>query len=489
MMRSMFSGVSGIKSHQTKMDVVGNNIANVNTTGFKSGRATFSDMMSQTLNAAAAPQGTSRGGVNAKQIGLGVGVGAIDLLFTDGSVQSTGKNTDLALSGNGLFVLKQGNETYYTRNGAFEFDADGNYVMPGNGMFVQGWTEQLNAAGENAATSEDKTVTSINTNSAPGIINIKAGKSMSPAVTTKAGYTGNMNSGTDLGQTVTTTITVYDDQGFSYAVPVVFQKLATDGTQVMTPTSANTWTMGFVDPYVAGTTAQVVVSGTTTVVTLASTSVNIYDPNWSGPPTALDPASNHIIATVSMTSTAILTFGENGSLEAPGSTDMPEIHLSPTSARSSALTSTTPTHVTVGVDLSDLTQYANETTVHGDTDGWTSGTLKSVTIDSSGLITGVYTNGVRQYEGQVAIAQFTNASGLEKVGSSLYQESNNSGTANVKTATALGVTITASALEMSNVDIANEFSEMIITQRGFQSNSKIVTVSDEMLETVINMKR
>lgn len=496
----MFSGVSGIKSHQTKMDVIGNNIANVNTTGFKSGRATFSDMISQTLSAASAPQGANRGGVNAKQIGLGVGVGSVDLLFTDGSIQSTGKNTDLALSGNGLFVVKQGTETYYTRNGAFEFDAEGNYVMPGNGMFVQGWTEQLNAAGLPVSSSEDKTVASINTNSDPGIINIKAGKTISPAVTTKTDYVGNLNADTVFGKSVTTTITVYDDQGYAYAVPIVFQKLdvsaAAAGTSAAPSTAAttpNTWSMGFIDPYAgatsvpATTTGWIMVSGTTTEVPLVSNTVNIYDPNWSGSPA--DDAANHIVATVSMTSVPIFTFGQNGSITLAASS-MPQIEVVPsTSIRGSAVRTTTTTHVMVGVNLGDLTQYANETTLHGETDGWTSGTLKSVSIDSSGLITGTYTNGVRQYEGQVAVAQFTNASGLEKVGSSLYQASNNSGAANIKTATALGVTITASSLEMSNVDVANEFSEMIITQRGFQSNSKIVTVSDEMLETVINMKR
>jgi flagellar hook protein FlgE len=149
--------------------------------------------------------------------------------------------------------------------------------------------------------------------------------------------------------------------------------------------------------------------------------------------------------------------------------------------------SQTPMDVTL--DFSALTQFAGSNTVKGNADGNAAGTLKSISIDNSGVITGTYTNGLKQSEAQVAIAQFTNASGLTKTGSSLYQESNNSGTPNVKTAADLGVTITPSALEMSNVDIANEFSDMIITQRGFQSNSKVITVGDEMLETLINMKR
>ena len=136
-----------------------------------------------------------------------------------------------------------------------------------------------------------------------------------------------------------------------------------------------------------------------------------------------------------------------------------------------------------------MTQYASESTVAGTANGYADGTLKSISIDSKGVITGTYTNGVNQSEAQIAIAAFNNPSGLTKSGSSLYTVSNNSGTPNVKTATALGVSLTPSALEMSNVDLANEFSDMIITQRGFQSNSKIITVSDEMLETLVNMKR
>ena len=138
MLRSLFSGVAGLKSHQTRMDTIGNNIANVNTTGFKSSRTTFADTLFQTVAGASSPT-DNLGGTNPKQIGLGTGVASLDTIFTDGSVQSTGKNTDLCLSGNGLFVVKSSQGTYYTRDGAFEFDANGNYVLPGSGLYVQGW--------------------------------------------------------------------------------------------------------------------------------------------------------------------------------------------------------------------------------------------------------------------------------------------------------------------------------------------------------------
>ena len=174
MMRSLYSGVSGVKGHQTRMDVIGNNIANVNTTGFKSGRVTFADTLSQTQSSASAPSG-NLGGTNPKQIGLGVGVSTIDTLFTDGAVQATGKNTDLCLSGNGLFVVKSGSETYYTRNGAFEFDSEGNYVMPGNGMKVQG---QMYNDGILSDTIGD--------------INIPSGKGMDATKTSLATYAENL---------------------------------------------------------------------------------------------------------------------------------------------------------------------------------------------------------------------------------------------------------------------------------------------------------
>lgn len=179
MMRSLFSGVSGLKNHQTRMDVIGNNISNVNTTGFKSSRVNFTDMLSQNLQGASSPQ-DNLGGTNPKQIGLGSAVGAVDLLFTNGSVQSTGVNTDLALSStNALFILDTGHGTSYTRNGDFQFDAEGNYVQAGNGYFVQGWM-----ADENGTIDTGKGVTQIT---------IPSGKTMAPTASTQAAYTNNLN--------------------------------------------------------------------------------------------------------------------------------------------------------------------------------------------------------------------------------------------------------------------------------------------------------
>ena len=189
MMRSLFSGVSGLKSHQTRMDVIGNNISNINTIGFKSSRTTFADMLSQTSKGASSPTGTI-GGTNPTQIGLGTAIASIDLIMNDGSPQNTGKNTDVALSGNGMFVLKRGDSYYYSRDGAFEFDNDGNYVLPGSGLYVQGWNAVDGA---------------LNTNSNPTNIVVPAGRTMPASATTTVDFSGNLNASSPTIESITYT--------------------------------------------------------------------------------------------------------------------------------------------------------------------------------------------------------------------------------------------------------------------------------------------
>ena len=404
MMRSLYSGVSGLKNHQTRMDVVGNNISNVNTTGFKSSRVTFSDTLSQTLSGASAPTDNG-GGTNPKQIGLGSATSSIDTLFTDGSVQSTGVNTDLCLSGNGLFVVKDGNNAYYTRNGNFKFDAEGNYVNS-DGLMVQGWMGTdgvINSGGDTTG------------------IKIPAGKTMAAKASGKMIISGNLNADAAVNATSNIISTSYDSQGAAQQITLTLTKVA-----------ANEWSI--------------------TVGTPAKGNIPNLKFNTGG---GYDTGG---IGTVT--------------LPPQGSSGAAEINLQIDAA-----------------GLSSLTQYSGSNTAYSTTDGYAAGTLKSVSIDSKGIITGTYTNGVNRQEAQVAVAQFNNAAGLTKTGNSLYSLSNNSGEANIKTAGDLGCTITPSSLEMSNVDMASELTDMIVTQRGYQSNSKIITVSDELLETLINMKR
>ena len=491
MMRSLFSGVSGLKSHQTRMDVIGNNIANVNTIGFKSSRVTFADTLYQTQTGAAAPTNTV-GGTNPKQIGLGVGVASIDLLFNDASTQSTGKNTDLALSGNGLFVVsrdKDGKDKYYTRAGNFSFDADYNYVVPGSGYHVVGW---------NADDSG-----SIDTKSTPTGVKIKdTMRSMGAKATTLISYKGNMNS------SVPTIVSMTDQTGAAAASPA-----HVDGTTIKSLTLK--LSDGTTQTVTAKSNYQYKTGNSLPITTIA----NVYDslgnlhkvpflftkvPSGALPlghdkwevtvspgvdsGGTLDPVGTCSIkeedgswTTVTM-GTQTLQFDQNGKyVSGSGS---PTLTLT-NGAGSSGGTNT----MTATIDLKSLTQYSGSDTIKADYDGNAAGTLKEVNVDQSGILTGTYTNGEKRSLAQIAVAQFDNAPGLTKAGANLYAESNNSGTANVKSVNALGLTLTPSALEMSNVDIANEFADMVVTQRGFQSNSKVITVGDEMLETVINMKR
>ena len=517
MNRALFSGVSGIKVHQTRMDVIGNNISNINTIGFKGSRTTFSDMLSQLQSGAAAPT-TTRGGVNPRQIGLGVSVESIDLIFTDSSPQQTGRNTDLALSGNGLFVLKSGEQEYYTRNGSFAFDEQGYYVMPGNGLRVQGWnadndgiintnglstdivvpvnktmeavmTDQISFSGNldkesltiksitaTAATGGDATLVETLDGTTITSVNVDETNVMSATITLSDDSQVHVTSGYyEVGKSIpiTTLATIYDSLGGKHQVTLLIDKDRTS-------TDAN---LTDADAIATGTT-----EGTATV----------YNNRWrvyiapgegeQGPAATAftnsferdESDGSHIEGT--MNSVNFLYFNDRGQFVSNGQSENGSITFTYSNGNGAAEQQS-------DIQFSGLTQYANSTTAFPTTNGNTAGVLQSLSVDTNGIVTGTYTNGLVRNEAQIAVAQFTNSSGLTKVGTTIYQESNNSGVANIKTLADFGMTVVSSALEMSNVDLANEFSDMIITQRGFQANSKITTVADEMLETIVNMKR
>ncbi|QJW48129.1 flagellar hook-basal body complex protein [bacterium BFN5] len=221
MMRSLFSGISGLRNHQTRMDVIGNNIANVNTVGFKSSRVNFQDMLNQTIQGASSGQG-NLGGTNPIQVGLGMGLASIDTLFTDGSTQPTGKQTDLAISGSGFFVLSDGMNQIYTRAGNFDFDNQGNYLVPGSGYKVMGWA----GVGGNIDTNQPVTP-----------IKIPVGSSMAAKPSTSITYANNLSGDTTtpVGETVPAAITVYDSKGVAHKISGEFTKTATDNTWSFTP--------------------------------------------------------------------------------------------------------------------------------------------------------------------------------------------------------------------------------------------------------------
>ena len=415
MMRSMFAGVSGLKNHQTRMDVVGNNIANVNTVGFKGSRVTFSEMMNQTLQNAQSPDG-NRGGQNPQQIGLGVDLASIDTIQTQGSLESTGIGTDLAIDGDGFFRVNDGRQNLYTRAGNFTVDENGNLVSSSNGYKVQGWMAEN---GE------------IDTNQTPGDLEIPIGDSITGQQTTSTRFVGNLDSRLEEGTTRTSTVDIYDSLGARHTIELELEKQATNQT--------SPWEVSLV-------------------------SINGEDPGDFN--ASLDPSEELVFD-----SDGIYESGEVGLVFDPGGG--------------------AADGQTVDLDFSRMSQSAGETTIDGSSeDGYEFGFLDSFGIDNRGIITGNYTNGINQEIGQVGIANFSNASGLVKEGDTIFRESANSGEAQFGEATVGGRgEIAPGTLEMSNVDLADQFTNMIITQRGFQANSRSITTSDEMLQELTNLKR
>ncbi len=406
MMRSLFAGVSGLRTEQVAMDVIGNNIANVNTVGFKSSRVTFRELFSQTLRGASEPT-TDRGGTNPQQVGLGTALGNIDVLFTQGNLQTTGKDTDLAIQGGGFFVVKAGQNTYYTRAGAFGLDAQGYLIDPGTGYRVQGWT----ANGGVFPTKDEKNLTDLQ---------IPVGQPVQAQPTANMQYSYNLDASAATGTTYTTKRDVYDSLGTSHTVEITFTK-----------TGNNAW-------------------------------------SWTA---SVDGTSGAGSGSITFDSTGKITGGQTGTVTA------------------TLTNGANPLNVTV--DFSAITQFAGPTTVEATyRDGFPMGTLQQFTIDQSGVITGVYSNGYSQPLGQVAVALFSNPSGLLKAGDNMYSSSNNSGLEQIgEPGTGGRGAVAPGTLEMSNVDLAQEFIEMITTQRGFQANSRVITTSDEMLQELANIKR
>ncbi len=387
MLRSLYSGISGLRSHQTMLDVTGNNIANVNTTGYKATAVQFQDTLSQLTQGATAP-GANNGGGNPAQVGLGVLVSGITTNFTQGSAQSTGRATDMMISGDGYFVTKQGTQTTYTRAGAFDLDADGRLVTT-DGKIVQGWT------GVDGV---------INTGGAVGNVQLPDG-AIAPAVaTSQATVGGNLPSETAVGGTFVRDMDVYDANGVATVVPLTFTR------------TAGGWTAS------AG-----------------------------GP--AVDLAfANGIQDTANPQ-----TLNVNG----------------------------------VQVNLTGLTSYAGVSTasVTGQ-NGRAAGTLESFSIAKDGTIIGSFTNGAKQSLARIAVATFTNPAGLEKAGNSGYTATVNSGNPVLGGPGDPGMgNAIAGSLEMSNVDLSQEFTNLIVAQRGFQANARIITTSDEVLQELTNLKR
>lgn len=568
MMRSLYSGVAGLKTHQTRMDVIGNNIANVNTTAYKSSSMTFSELMSQTTQKASGANATTGvGGTNAKQIGLGVKAGAINTaITTQGSAQSTGNPFDIMITGDNFFVVSNGSENFFTRDGSFYVDGAGNLAMTSTGYNVMGW-----GVDETTGNIKQDTVTALRIMSA-------ANMTYPPEATTKANISGILDENdkdvtSANGKTVN--LNFFDARGYSYTAKFTFKQSSGDKTneysmelnKILDSTGAEidisklkfgnrsqqkmeTKVTLNTDAYKWDGKVLKTKDGTTEVANLA----DIFKADGSPITPADDAAAQkqqkaldaiakaygyegstdeflNLYITSTVDKDKQLTIQDLlGNMMAGKTTDVlpadgsaitmegryfegtTVVFNKDTGKLESVGGSTTNLNVNaafsalggnfsdVTIDLSECTNYDNKGTstigaTSGDLDGLGTGRrlgdMIGVSIQKDGMIYASYDNGMTKLLGQIATAAFANASGLEKEGDNLYSATLNSGEFD-----GIGVDITAGGgymstgqLEMSNVDLSSEFTEMITTQRGFQANSRIITVSDTLLEELTNLKR
>jgi len=417
-LRSMFSAISGLRGHQVMMDVIGNNIANVNTVGFKSGRVNFQDILSQTFRGSTAPNG-DLGSINPAQIGLGMTVAGIDVLHTQGNLQSTGKLTDMAIQGDGFFILANGNQQYFTRDGAFDIALDGSLVNPASGLKVQGWTADSSGV--------------IDTTIPVGPVSIPIGQRTTAQASTSATIRGNLDAGAPDGSTASTTLSLYDSLGVAHSIKVTFTK-----------TGANAWSWeATADPLDSGTT-------TTSTGTINFTSSGLVDS--ATPPTGT--------LSIDLTNGAVTPLAFD------------------------------PAATPATFDLTRMTQFSGASEPIGSANGFTSGTLVTFAVGNGGEITGVYSNGQTQALGQIAMASFLNPAGLLRTGQNMFGVSSASGNPSIgRPGSSSRGSVTTGSLEMSNVDLATQFTGMITAQRGFQANGRVITTSDEMLQELVNLKR
>lgn len=568
MMRSLYSGVAGLKTHQTRMDVIGNNIANVNTTAYKSSSMTFSELMSQTTQKASGANATTGvGGTNAKQIGLGVKAGAINTaITTQGSAQSTGNPFDIMITGDNFFVVSNGSENFFTRDGSFYVDGAGNLAMTSTGYNVMGW-----GVDETTGNIKQDTVTALRIMSA-------ANMTYPPEATTKANISGILDENdkdvtSANGKTVN--LNFFDARGYSYTAKFTFKQSGGDKTneysmelnKILDSTGAEidisklkfgnrsqqkmeTKVTLNTDAYKWDGKVLKTKDGTTEVANLADifnqdgslitpqddaaaqkqqkaldaiakaygyegstdeflnlyitstenkdkqlTIQNLLGNMMAGKKTDVLPADGSAITMEGryFEGTTVVFNKDTGKLESVGG--------STTNLNVNAAFSALGGNFSdVTIDLSECTNYDNKGTstigaTSGDLDGLGTGRrlgdMIGVSIQKDGMIYASYDNGMTKLLGQIATAAFANASGLEKEGDNLYSATLNSGEFD-----GIGVDITAGGgymstgqLEMSNVDLSSEFTEMITTQRGFQANSRIITVSDTLLEELTNLKR
>jgi flagellar hook protein FlgE len=410
MSRALFTAVSGLRNHQVWLDVIGNNIANANTVGYKSSTVVFDDILGQTISSGVAPT-TAKGGVNPVQVGLGMTIGSISQNFLQGSIQTTNRNTDMAIQGEGFFVLANGTDRTYSRAGSFTLDANGKLVDTATGFKVQG---------------------------SNGDITISLGSQSTATATTKATFKGNLDFSQAEASTFVATFNALDSVGATHTMTITFTKNFTAApgrwdwavTKAASDTAITSLTTA---------TGNIVFSGTGAVSSGASQAIGLVYAAGAG---------------VTTPQSVTLDFG----------------------------TATSKTPLT-GVAAPSTVTLANQ-------DGVASGTLQNFAVGLDGTITAFFTNGRTSSIDTVQLANFANAAGLVKIGTNQFREAAASGAAVVGNPSTGGRgTVVAGSLEMSNVDLAAEFSSMIIAERGFQANARTISTANQMLEELVNLKR
>ena len=525
MMRSLYAGVAGLKTHQTKMDVIGNNIANVNTTAYKSQSITFSELMYQTTQSASgANASTGVGGTNARQIGLGVKSGAINTAITSqGSSQTTNNPFDIMITGDAFFVVSNGQDNFFTRDGSFYVDGAGNLAMTSTGYNVMGWQvdpttqtiKQDTVSALKIMTTENMTYPPEATTQATvsGIVDKK-----DTNVNSADGRVMNLEFYNDLGYKYTAKMSIHAIDGDSGQFYVKLDSIVdstgkaidmtgvTFGGNVTYPTVQTATTSGTVaNP--DSTHVTVTKSGTTA----AFTNVAV---NTDATVSAADVTTIQELYGITVTEGATYSLAADGTITVTTTetaTNSAALNFNASTGVFQSIGGNTGGTITLGLasltgfkditmDFTSTSNYNNNGSstigaVTGDEDGLGSGRkigeMSGVTIQKDGMIYAAYDNGQTRLLGQIAVASFANASGLAKEGDNLYSATLNSGAFD-----GIGVDITSGGgymntgvLEMSNVDLSSEFTEMITTQRGFQANSRIITVSDTLLEELTNLKR
>lgn len=441
-MRSMYSGVSGLNVHQAKMDVIGNNIANVNTTAYKGSTVTFSEVFSQTVKGATGPSSYEggKGGSNPQQVGLGVNLSSIDINMAEGAAKRTDNPLDLKIEGDGFFVVQDESGLKYTRAGAFRIDSAGNLVTS-SGLKVCGW--EANSDNTDIIKAPVKPLAILKPEYAQ----------VEPEKTTKLAIEGNwdLKDGGDYAAGtggIPIIVSFYDSLGYKYTGQMTARFDTTDSK----------WKIKGLDTLKDEKGEDVIASG------------------------------GAAVAPMTFGTEMELEFDATGAVTGTTSYDMDFSGVLPFQG----VKSTVGDSDSININFDNVTQYQKKTSTNATTvDGRKSGSITGFSVGGDGKITGRYSNGQSKLLGQISLAQFKNPAGLAKVGNNMFIETANSGAFNgvgVEPGTG-GSGINSGVLEMSNVDLSKEFTEMITTQRGFQANSRIITASDEILQELVNLKR